>query len=366
MKVYSQMNGYRHFVLTDNVGSVLHEKVVYVPSGTHRVDLDFQVPAGVNHRITAFDDNSEIEIALHRDASGVSYPYPIGSVGSITGSSAGAAYYYFLYDWEVSTPGVVLESARTPVPVTVTNGITLAARIYLEGGFNAQTGLMNDQLRVAGVIPITEPFTSLGFTHVGGGGGETLTPSLLTVTGNDAVVDWVLIELRNAAQPSQRIATRSALVRRSGQIIAANGDPVRFTVPQGSYHVAIRHRNHLGCMTASPLNFATTAVQLDLTTSATSTWGTNARKQIGGAMALWMGNVVNDGSIRYTGASNDRDPILVAIGGSVPTNTAAGYNKEDCNLDGVVKYTGNMNDRDPILLNIGGLIPTAVRVEQLP
>jgi hypothetical protein len=35
-------------------------------------------------------------------------------------------------------------------------------------------------------------------------------------------------------------------------------------------------------------------------------------------------------------------------------------------MDGVVKYTGFMNDRDPILVNIGGSVPTAVRLEQLP
>ena len=35
-------------------------------------------------------------------------------------------------------------------------------------------------------------------------------------------------------------------------------------------------------------------------------------------------------------------------------------------MDGVVKYTGSSNDRDPILLNIGGSSPTAVVVEQLP
>jgi hypothetical protein len=32
----------------------------------------------------------------------------------------------------------------------------------------------------------------------------------------------------------------------------------------------------------------------------------------------------------------------------------------------VVKYTGGGNDRDPILLNIGGSVPTAVRNAQLP
>jgi hypothetical protein len=35
-------------------------------------------------------------------------------------------------------------------------------------------------------------------------------------------------------------------------------------------------------------------------------------------------------------------------------------------LDGAVKYTGVGNDRDVILLNIGGSVPTTTRNAQLP
>jgi len=56
----------------------------------------------------------------------------------------------------------------------------------------------------------------------------------------------------------------------------------------------------------------------------------------------------------------------VRIGGTVPTNTVNGYFNEDVNMDGVVRYTGDPNDRDPILVNIGGSVPTNTRVQQLP
>jgi hypothetical protein len=35
-------------------------------------------------------------------------------------------------------------------------------------------------------------------------------------------------------------------------------------------------------------------------------------------------------------------------------------------MDGTVKYTGAANDRDIILLNIGGGSPTLTRLAQLP
>ncbi len=44
----------------------------------------------------------------------------------------------------------------------------------------------------------------------------------------------------------------------------------------------------------------------------------------------------------------------------------SGYWNEDVNLDGVVKYTGTANDRDPIIINLGGTTPNAVRTEQVP
>jgi hypothetical protein len=73
-----------------------------------------------------------------------------------------------------------------------------------------------------------------------------------------------------------------------------------------------------------------------------------------------------DGRLAYTNQNNDRDPILSAIGGVVPTASISGYRQEDVTMDGNVKYTGGSNDRDPILANIGGIIPTNIRLEQLP
>ena len=82
-------------------------------------------------------------------------------------------------------------------------------------------------------------------------------------------------------------------------------------------------------------------------------------------MAMWCGDVNDDGQIKYSGPSNDRDRILLLVGGSVPTNTVAGYHLEDVDLSGVVKYSGPGNDRDRVL---GTILPivTSVRNEQLP
>jgi hypothetical protein len=133
--------------------------------------------------------------------------------------------------------------------------------------------------------------------------------------------------------------------------------------------VALHHRNHLAVMLASALTLSSTASTVDLTLLGTPTYGTEARKSITGAFptqALWAGDVTANRQIKYTGGSNDRDPILTAIGGTTPTNTVSGYLPSDVTMDGSVKYTGSANDRDVILLNIGGSAPTNIRNGQLP
>ncbi|HMZ47433.1 MAG TPA: S8 family serine peptidase [Flavobacteriales bacterium] len=250
---------------------------------------------------------------------------------------------------------------------TYSPGVSVSARVFLQGPYNSTDGLMADGLRTAGLIPNTEPFTALGFTHVNGGGGETLGAGVTSTSGADAVVDWVLLELRDAGSPAQVLATRSALVQRDGDITATDGvSPVVFGVGAGDYHVAVRHRNHLGAMTATAITLDEAPTPIDFTSVATGTFGTDARIAIGAVRALWTGNATGDATVKYTGGSNDRDPILLAVGSTTPNGSAAGYLRTDTNLDGIVKYTGSANDRDIILTNTGSTTPNAVRAEQLP
>jgi hypothetical protein len=247
------------------------------------------------------------------------------------------------------------------------NGVRIALRMMLDGPFDATTGVMNDGLRASGLVPALEPYSALGYTQAAGGGGQLVQSGVLARTGNDAIVDWVQVELRDAATPATVVATCPALLQRDGDVVAENGTaPIAFRAANGSYHVAVRHRNHLGCMTAGPIALSNTATSIDLRDPATATFGTGARRVNGSVATLWPGEVLRDGSVKYVGQDNDRDPVLTAVGGTTPNSTAPGYLPGDVNLDGVVKYVGENNDRDPILLNVGGTAPNNVRTQQLP
>lgn len=252
-------------------------------------------------------------------------------------------------------------------PTVSTPLVRVRVKAFLEGPFNTGDGTMTAALRANGLVPLTEPYTALGYTHVGGG-GEATTATVLAVATANAVVDWVVIELRGAVDATDVLATRSALLQRDGDIVDMDGtSDVLFNMAPGDYHIAVRHRNHFGIMTAAAHALTATATPLDLSAGMVALFGgANATKGLGGKQVMYAGDVTRDGIMKYTGEDNDRDPILQRIGGTVPTHTVPGYFREDVNLDGTVKYIGEFNDRDIILVNIGGTVPTAVRNASLP
>ncbi|MBK7242205.1 MAG: delta-60 repeat domain-containing protein [Flavobacteriales bacterium] len=246
--------------------------------------------------------------------------------------------------------------------------IQLSPRVLLGGAYDVATYMMEDGLRAAGLLPMTEPYTELGYIHAADGGEEVLAPGATSILGPNAIVDWVVVELLSPALPINVIASRSALVQRDGDVVAEDGvSPVSFNAPYGNYHIAIRHRNHLGVMSAAPIALSSSVSFIDFTNPATATYGTNAQQNINGTMVLWPGDANFNGEVKYTGTGNDRDLILTAIGGATPTNTVTNtYSPLDINMDGTIRYTGTNNDRDIILQTIGGVVPTAARIQQLP
>ncbi len=305
--------------------------------------------------------------------------YPAQQSGSIN-LVAGKYYYFEVLHKEGSggdhvtvrwtRPGnpVLAEIGGSNVAPWQDCGPNLTLRAALGGAYSTASGMMRDDLRVRGAIPLQEPYTALGYTQAGGGGGETVQAAMLGVQGKNAVVDWVLVELRSKVNMAQVVATKAVLLQRDGDVVATDGgSQLIFNVAPDLYFVALRHRNHLGAMAGMWVQVDKRGLVLDFTKSSMSTYGSGAQKEVApGIMALWPGNALGDGMLKYTGLNNDRDAILSKLGGGSPTAQISGYHKEDLNLDGLVRFTGASNDRDLVLLNLGGQSPTAVRMEQLP
>ena len=234
------------------------------------------------------------------------------------------------------------------------------------GGVPQQNGLLSDALRAQGLLPAQEPYTGLGFPQQLFGGGEGAEAPVFAVADSTAVVDWVLVELRNAGDPTEVFATRNGLLRRDGRVVDVDGrSALTFPLSAGAYHVALQHRNHLGAMTAAPIGLGRAITTVDLRTG--PSYGSEGQQSVAGTNALWPGDATGDGVVKYAGAGNDRDAVLLRLGGASPTSIIGGmYDVHDINLDGTIRYTGANNDRDIILQTIGGAVPTAVRVGQVP
>ena len=242
--------------------------------------------------------------------------------------------------------------------------VCLSPKAYLQGALLlSSTSTMNDDLRAASLIPSAEPYTSLsGFTHVGKGGGESAPASVFTTTGNNAIVDWVFLELRDKNTNTSVLETRSALLQRDGDIVdAANGTGnVCFTgLADPEVYVSVRHRNHLGVMINATKTLTTGGTTADFSTE--TLYGTNATKTVNGVSALWTGNPSGNNKVTYETAGNDADEVVNSVfadptnnlfGGSQGHNYLNIYNTSDVNMNGNVQYEAAGNDVDPILNNI--------------
>lgn len=303
----------------------------------------------------------DLQLSTSPSFTNVIQHYPPTTTWTVSGLVAGQTYY-----WRVrrATPGGSGTWSVTWSFNTLSAATSAVLRVNLQGPWNTTTNRMSDGLRSAGLIPSTEPYSALGYTGISNA-GVALTPSLLSATGANAVVDWILVEARHATT-SAILARWALLLQSDGDVMMPNGAAPSLVFPTGQFRIAFRHRTHLGAMASSLYTANGSTLTADLTLPGTPCYGTEPTTTVSGKRALWCGDVDLNGSVIYVGANNDRDPILSRVGGSVPTNTVTGTYQEDVNMDGVVRYVGAGNDRDPLLATVGGSVPTATRTAQLP
>jgi len=117
-------DGVRDIVLEDGGGNVIATQSMFIPAGVSRINLGFEIQPG-NYQIGGQN------LDLFRNNNGASYPYEIPGVVSITGSSAGGNFYYFLYDWELQELPCV--SADVAFDVFV-NPVIVSSFSFVQGG----------------------------------------------------------------------------------------------------------------------------------------------------------------------------------------------------------------------------------------
>jgi hypothetical protein len=215
--------------------------------------------------------------------------------------------------------------------------VRLDASVLLQGPHNGTT--MVPYLN--SIIPLSQPYNVAPWNYNG-------TESVAAIP-NANVIDWLLIELRDAASAGQ--ATSSTIVGRQAAFLLSNGKVVgldgssvlRFETPVFSgLFTVVYHRNHLGIMSANALTKTSGIYTHNFSTgSGQAHGGTSAQKQIiPGVWGMFGGDGNKNGSVELT----DESPLWETSAGT------KGYLGTDYNLDS----QSNNKDKDDIWApNIG-------------
>lgn len=252
------------------------------------------------------------------------------------------------YNVKVTNAGGCVGYKRVVIKVKEIPRTSFEFGAWLEGPYDANTGLMWDSIRTLGAIPLIEPFTAMNFNMVGGG-GESINPSVLQVSGPNAIVDWIFVDLRDPNDSMLTLASRACLLQRDGDVVDLDGvsDPDFQFLPDGFYYVVLDHRNHLSIMTGMPVYFSkTSSTSIDFRDANLPLFGFNPSKVIGNQGFLFSGDANGD----------DQVQVVDLVNFWVKNVGASGYQQADWNMDGQVQNIDFINY----------WIPNAGRGSQVP
>lgn len=258
---------------------------------------------------------SEIRLLIDRDGDG---DFTTGTVDIITASdySSGVATFdnVDFQDGDVFTVGTKLPD------------VTLSVKVLLQGAaIDATAGMMRNDLQTYGpplMMPTTDPYL-----------GTTTYPDMNNDAGvAGAVTDWVLVQIRDANDPSLVLEQKALLVQTDGEVVDETGAAPKFAPQAGAVHIIIQHRNHLAVMSNSIAVFQD-AVSYDFTTALTQAYKEDPGDpdpmiQVNGFWTMWAGDKNMDGvidNLDLTGVKQDFDLFLFED-----------YFLTDVNLDSVV------------------------------
>ncbi len=216
--------------------------------------------------------------------------------------------------------------------------INIDATVYLEGSFNGTD--MNTDLCNSGSIPLTQPFGSGPWFYFG-------QESVISIPNPD-VVDWVMIELRDADQvtnalPETIVTRKAGFLLKNGSIVGLDGvSPLSFNISiNENLYLVVRHQSHLDIIGANPASLSDYTYTYNFTISENQVYGgTTGYKEI--APGIW-GMISGDGNGDGIVDINDKNDIWLNQSG------LSGYRTADFDMGGKVD---NCDKNDKWLENI--------------
>lgn len=205
--------------------------------------------------------------------------------------------------------------------------------VFLQGPYNNSLKLMNDHLRTKGLIPAMSPYRDQ----------STVNTSVFNKRGNNAIVDWVLIELRDELDITNILYSKSGLLQRNGNIVGTDGiSPLiiyDITDLNKKFYVTVSHRNHISISSNVPINF-NQPPSINLTSTSNVMGTSNALAKLDeNVYGMLAGSTTGSNNIQITDFLN----AIIDLG-------KLGYNNKDTDLNGNVEVTDLI---DLIVKNLG-------------
>jgi len=213
-----------------------------------------------------------------------------------------------------------------PVTLTVSESMQVSLQIFLEGPFSGteMETTLNDNM----ILPLNQPYSSAPWNHTGGENVGSIP--------NTDIVDWILVELRDApgdassAVTSTLLEYQAAFLLKNGMIVNLDGSSnLTLNNPvNNNLFAIIHHRNHIAIMNTDPIILNGSLYHYDFTTGETKVLG-GSLAYIEIAPGIWgmpAGDGLCDGEVN----NQDKNDVWeTQLGGD-------SYLTGDLNLDGQV------------------------------
>jgi hypothetical protein len=207
-------------------------------------------------------------------------------------------------------------------PMAISLKLTVDISVFLEGPFSETE--MSSNLNPDN-IPTSQPYHAAPWNYSG-------TESVEEIP-NANVVDWVLLELRDATEAplatgETMVARQAAFLLNDGSVVSLDGSSNPYFTGTNIFSnlfVVVWHRNHLGIMSAFPLTATGGMYSYDFTNEIDQAYNSGQKNLGGGYYGMISADALPDGTVNFLDKSVWQDQA-----------GSGGYHSADLNLDGQV------------------------------
>jgi len=222
--VNSAAEAYRTIYLRNASGVNLDSVVINIPFGVNRIYLNLDLQPGFYQLVGPKNAN------LWRNNAGITYPYTIPGMISITSSNVNNRYYYF-YEWEVQEPGCV--STRSEVTAFISPALIAGSALIGSAEICSGESVSLSLSGYAGNIQWQQSVDGIsGWTNISG----AVTDSFAT----EAILSDLWFRAHLSGDGCQDVYSNSVNVEvspgsqagaiQASQTLICNGDSIEFSI----------------------------------------------------------------------------------------------------------------------------------------